>query len=244
MWFLYVFSMRLAAGLAAALIALPIAEVSSRFHRIQMLVGLGLLLAGWLACPEKNVTASVAISCGMVASYAGTCLWQAGMQRPARVVCLLVTMSALAALVFARGQSAQGNMCCLLADDALSGGLVGTVLTAMLIGHWYLIAPSMSQAPLVRMIHGALGLLVARTTWLVPVVAAWMGTGASEANGHLLAVWWILRVGVGLVGLGVLLVMARVCARMRATQSATGILYVGVVFACIGELADLVLSPI
>jgi hypothetical protein len=50
--------------------------------------------------------------------------------------------------------------------------------------------------------------------------------------------WLGLRWMAGLVGPAILGWMAWNCARVRSTQSATGILYVVVIFVFIGELTD------
>jgi hypothetical protein len=47
-----------------------------------------------------------------------------------------------------------------------------------------------------------------------------------------------LRVGLGIVGVGAFTYMVLDCVRLRSTQSATGILYFGSIFAYIGELAS------
>ena len=44
-------------------------------------------------------------------------------------------------------------------------------------------------------------------------------------------------IGAGLLGLGVLGYMVWDCVRRRSTQSATGILYIAMIFAYFGELS-------
>ena len=48
-----------------------------------------------------------------------------------------------------------------------------------------------------------------------------------------------LKIGVGLVAVGAFAYMVADCVRLRSTQSATGILYFGSLFAYVGELAGL-----
>jgi hypothetical protein len=110
------------------------------------------------------------------------------------------------------------------------------------MGHSYLTAPSMSMTPLLRLLAGSAAAIVLRA--IVAGAALWFWTaGRSLFNLNdetvlLLPVRW----GLGLVGLMGLLGLAWSCARIRSTQSATGILYVAVIFAFLGELTSLLLG--
>src|SRR5262249_29320014 len=107
---------------------------------------------------------------------------------------------------------------------------------AMLMGHNYLVAPSMSLVPLYRL----LGALAVALVLRLVVEGYALGSWTSE---HSLAnltpdatLWLPVRWGVGLVAPAVLCWMAWPTARSRSTQSATGILYVVVIFCFLGEL--------
>jgi hypothetical protein len=124
----------------------------------------------------------------------------------------------------------------LLAGGYTSAALLGTATTAMLMGHSYLIAPAMSLSPLLRLLAALFAATLARLA--VSAVGLWSWTG-----GHSLfnleddtVLWLPLRWGLGLLGPLVLGWMAWQTARMRSTQSATGILYVVVIFCFLGEL--------
>jgi hypothetical protein len=85
--------------------------------------------------------------------------------------------------------------------------------------------------------------VVGRLVFLaVSVLLAWrFGHATAPSTLSLLGHAWlvlILRIGVGLVAVGVFAYMIRDCVRLRATQSATGILYFGSISAYIGELAN------
>jgi hypothetical protein len=54
--------------------------------------------------------------------------------------------------------------------------------------------------------------------------------------------WLPVRWGLGFIGPLVLGWMARSAAKIRSTQSATGILYVVVIFCFLGELTSLLLT--
>ena len=122
----------------------------------------------------------------------------------------------------------------------------GSVSVAMILGHFYLIIPGLSIRPLIRLCRLLLVSLVMRLLLGGAVVLTFgpTATGLSDARAtaHL---WNGLSVDEGLVfwprllaGLLAPLVLALLAwrtARIRSTQSATGILYVAVIFTTIGE---------
>ncbi len=129
-----------------------------------------------------------------------------------------------------------------IAGQVLGGLLVGSITVAWLLGHAYLTATKMTIAPLrhfSRMLSWAIGLRVAFAAASLGVAWAIGGTDASIV-GHLWNAWLIvtMRVAIGLVAVGFFAYMVADCVRLRSTQSATGILYFGSVFAYIGELAS------
>jgi hypothetical protein len=148
-----------------------------------------------------------------------------------------------AALVLAsRAARPDQDLAALLADDLTSAALLGAATTAMLVGHSYLIAPAMSLAPLLRTL-GVLGLCIGLR--LAQALAGlWLWTG-EPARGGLEAetiLWLVVRWGVGLLAPLALGWMAWETARIRSTQSATGILYVVVIFCFLGELTSQLLA--
>jgi hypothetical protein len=111
----------------------------------------------------------------------------------------------------------------------------------MLMGHSYLIAPAMSLTPLLRLLAGV---FIATTLRLaVAGVSLWSWTaGHSLVNLEDETVLWLpVRWALGLLGPLLLGWMAWQAARIRSTQSATGILYVVVILSFLGELTSLVL---
>ncbi len=131
--------------------------------------------------------------------------------------------------------------------DALSSSwLLGSVLIAMVLGHYYLNIAGLAIAHLVRVC-----LVAMAAVFLRGVVAGW---GLAEDGADLLKPWLsgdlagaddilsmvvlLQRLLFGIAGAGLLTTMAWRTARINSTQSATGILYVGFVAVLVGELAS------
>ena len=106
----------------------------------------------------------------------------------------------------------------------------GGSLAALILGHWYLVTPRLSERPLVI----ATRLLVGIIALQVLLFVAWLSTGAGPGHAafeplvgdEALLVW--LRLVVGLLFPLVLSWMALQTARSRSMESATGLLYIDV----------------
>jgi hypothetical protein len=124
-----------------------------------------------------------------------------------------------------------------LLSNISSSLLLGFTTTAMLLGHWYLNSPGMELAPLRRLITAA-GCAVLLQVVVSSIGLSWMWNSAAAVPMH----WILLRWSFGIVGVAVTLWMAWQTLKIPNTQSATGILYVSVIGAFIGELAASLLS--
>ena len=119
--------------------------------------------------------------------------------------------------------------------------MTGLALMDMLLGHAYLTASKMTMAPFVRLNGLLAGTLVWRTIVSIggsllilhyrPIYMLW------GAYGLFILTRWL----VGLAVPAVFIYMAHDCIRRRATQSATGILYVAGVLIFVGEIVALYL---
>jgi hypothetical protein len=156
--------------------------------------------------------------------------------RPVREItgvgALLVGGLALMAAAVARPSESPYDVFALLVLPLGALALGGTN-AAMLLGHWYLITPKLSPAPLQRA-----SLIVAAAVLLQAVLV-----GVAIARGELagvsdssLGVAMAIRIGVGLVMTFGLVLAGWWTARMN-TQSSTGLLYVGLGTVIAGELA-------
>src|SRR5262249_54375253 len=108
-----------------------------------------------------------------------------------------------------------------------------------LVGHFYLIAPAMSLAPLLRLLRALFAAGLVRLA--VAGAGLWHWTADPSLVNLETALWLVPRWGVGLVGPLALGWMAWEAAKIRSTQSATGILYVAVIFCFLGEMTGLLL---
>jgi protein NrfD len=123
-----------------------------------------------------------------------------------------------------------------------SAALLGGACTAMVLGHWYLILPSMDIALLKRIVKFHLASLVTRMLIVGVVVLCVIGgllmasvdfsRYATSVDGVFL--WQ--RVLFGLAGPAVLGWLTWETAKIRSTQSATGILYVDFFTVVVGEV--------
>ncbi|MBV8195919.1 MAG: hypothetical protein JOY80_10370, partial [Candidatus Dormibacteraeota bacterium] len=82
----------------------------------------------------------------------------------------------------------------------IPGTLVtGTALAGMLLGHWYLVAPSLSFRPLRQMVTMLLGAVAIEAAILIAVVVAASPAARDQLIGGYALPFWLLVVGSGIV---------------------------------------------
>jgi len=122
-----------------------------------------------------------------------------------------------------------------LASFVLGAIAVGAVTNGMILGHWYLVTPRLPEQPL-RQITGLL-VVVMVVQALFIVLALLLPHDSlplsSVQTGILSNLFFWLRVGLGLGFPAVLAWMAYDCSRARAMQSATGLLYLCLLYRCV-----------
>jgi hypothetical protein len=242
---LAVFSLRLAAGMLAALLPLSPAQINPRFYRTHFLTALGCVV---LAAVFRDDAGGWPLLALLVAAsglaFLGSVSWSLEGAPGGRTLIALTAVTLAAALVRQEAVSVEGPaLAWNLAGDALSAGVLGTALTAMLIGHSYLIAPAMSLTPLLRLLALLAVAVLLRMGADGCLLWCWtreQSLGNLNSEGVLLL---FARWGVGFLGPLGLTWMAWQAARIRSTQSATGILYVVVIFCFLGELTGQLLRP-
>ncbi len=121
-----------------------------------------------------------------------------------------------------------------------SMGLLGSITYTMVLGHWYLVTPKLTEKPL------AYGLMA---MWVILVIKiVWTGLGYLDqqqffevntqvGSGYMFN-WLMLSMRVlwGYLIIAVMSYFAWRLVRMRSLQSATGVLYVMTFFVFIGEV--------
>jgi hypothetical protein len=237
---LSVFCLRLASGMLGCLLLLSPSQVNPRFFRTHFLTALGLTaLAAVFLREVADVWLWLTLVGVLVLAALGSMVWMLEGQPGGQAWTLATFSLALLAL----GQAgywvrAQGEPWWLLLDDLTAAAFLGSALTAMLIGHSYLIAPAMSLTPLYRL----LGALAACTVMRICVATVglwlWTATVAGTTLDNEMILWLAVRWGIGFLGPLVLCWLAWETARIRSTQSATGILYVLVILCFLGELTS------
>lgn len=122
---------------------------------------------------------------------------------------------------------------------ALTGAMaLGSALTGLSLGHWYLVSPTLSVRPLIQVTFVCIGALAAQTVLLVLLLVL---PGVSQDGVRLLFGEDVVFLGVRVVfGLFVPLlasVMTWRTARIRSLDSATGLLYIVAALILAGEIA-------
>jgi len=125
-----------------------------------------------------------------------------------------------------------------LAALPLGALALGGADAAMLLGHWYLVTPKLSPAPLQTAALVVVLAVVLQGALVATSVARGELVGASDQVGLVVAIG--IRIGVGLVMTAGVALAAWWTARMN-TQSSTGLLYVGLGTALAGEISARVL---
>jgi hypothetical protein len=239
------FLYRLSLGLAAAMAATSPRWVTSGYYRVHLYVLLGLnVLASAVALSRPVEFRAWPALVGAVLSYVGSVLWLYEARWAGRVTLAVLAVVALAGAWF--GVPAINDAVPRAAPlldwfDPLGGGLVlGTTMAAMLLGHWYLNTPTMQLDPLRRLIVLMLSAVGLRAlVCLVALAVQWHQIGPLPTQQ---AIFLALRWLAGLLGTAVVAVMAWQTLKIPNTQSATGILYVGVITTFLGELTALLLA--
>jgi hypothetical protein len=226
--------------------------VRAGFYRTHLLVVLALCTVALLAGAERGSAESrhflflglIATSAGL--SLAGSVAW-ALERTPAGILVIALTALTLIAALVVRDDSvrqpeslpAGSPIPARLADDLTSAFLLGTCMTSMLLGHSYLISPTMSLTPLMRLLTALVLALGLRAAVAGLGLLSWTRAPSPGSLEDISVLWLPVRWVVGLALPSAMAMMARASAKIRSTQSATGILYVAVILCFLGELTSL-----
>ncbi len=238
------FALRLACGLSALLLLTPWRLVPPAFFRTHCLVILGLLVLAGLDASRAGVGTNVwvPIVVAGVLSYGAAVCWGLGLPRVGAPVTLAVLGVCIGVLALV-SRSDDVRIWTLNTTGRLASAfLMGSTLTAMLLGHHYLITPAMSIEPLKRFVRsmgwglGVRGLIAALG------LAVWWSTAAATTAPTASPLFLAVRWGMGVLGPALATVLTWKTVQIRSTQSATGILYIAMTLVLFGELTAMILS--
>lgn len=228
--------------MVAMTLVLPTAIVPPRFFRVQFLTALALCVIAALFFDRTHWQPIGTLALSIVFCLIGGIVWHTDEAPLGRSMMILATAAIGVTLYWNRPDFIDRDFFWLHVDDFASALTLGAAISAMLMGHSYLIAPAMSLSPLYRLL-GVLAVALALRVGLACLGLLWWtrlpASGTLEQETTLwLAGRWILGLlfPIGLTW------MAWETARIRSTQSATGILYVVTILVFLGELLSLLLA--
>jgi len=124
-----------------------------------------------------------------------------------------------------------------------SAFLLGGACTAMILGHWYLVIPSLQVSHLQSIVKVHMASMVIRVVVVFAAIAfailSWepgLGPNFSHYIFSIAGIFFWQRMLFGLAGPAVLSYLTWETAKIRSTQSATGILYVDFFTVVVGEV--------
>jgi hypothetical protein len=241
------FFTQLSVGCVGLLPVVPWRSVGKGYYVMMLSIGLGLAAVAWFfraAAVQRGVPApwmAWSLPAYAVVVLAALIAFLVGRGEDGAWVTLGAVLLGVRAVLAGVGDVAEASRSpaasapLLIFNFLASTALLGSVLSAMLLGHWYLVVRDLPVEPLRRMtllFFGALGARLAAT------VAAFL---LDPAGGKHVADRSFLFVLVyGLFSLGSPIGMSWMIwgtVRIRSTQAATGILYGVTAFILMGEAA-------
>jgi hypothetical protein len=193
-------------------------------------------VASWPAALTLAIAAAVV-------SYVGAVIWMYERNLAGKLAIWSVAALAIAGCQLQEMARSQFSLPWQIADRVSGGLVLGSITTAMLLGHWYLNTPTMKLDPLRRLIGLIAAAVVVRM--VVSGSGAWL-EGSRLASADVLSQQWLLFLSLrwlaGLVSPLGLAWMTWLTLKIPNTQSATGILYASVILAFIGELTAQLMS--
>jgi len=117
----------------------------------------------------------------------------------------------------------------------LSGALLGgSALAGMLLGHWYLVTPSMSFRPLRLSIYTVFAAVGVDCAVIAVALVADAGARDRLLSGDQAFLFWLLVIGAGVLFTAGVAAFTLYFARIRANQPATAMLYVLIITVVMG----------
>jgi GNAT superfamily N-acetyltransferase len=244
-----IFFSHLGIGLIVSLAFVPLRRLGAGFFRFNALLALAFLLLAaafrWQRqpVPPWDLVGCIALTAAFVVSLR---FRSRGISQLLLALAVSTGLVAIvrAALDWNTSSGVEISRALLAAHFVTAAGLLGAVLLAMILGHWYLVIPGLSFVHLRRitlLLAAALLLRLAVVSWsIVAGWSFWESAWQLDATGFLLqhGFFLALRLLFGIAGPAVLLLLIWECVRIRSNTSATGILYVATAVVLIGEIAS------
>jgi hypothetical protein len=261
----FLLAVHLAVGILASLLTVPQSAVGARFFRFNATISLTLLALAEIAYFVYGgrlapVPGSRTFALKAAIDQANPWLWVSGVLALLYVLALPFRRNEVSRFLLIAGTLCGGGFLLRTAgglsatsippalgalvfplDFFLSALALGSVVVCMILGHWYLVEPGMSVRPLRRVTALFITVVVLRLLLgSYTSVLVWRdlaGAGADLLSRALVPnlLFFSQRVLFGLALPLALSWMIWQTVKIRSTQSATGILYVAVVFILFGE---------
>lgn len=253
----YAFLARMAVGTLIALIPLSRFRAAERHVRFQLLFCL-VVLAGCAALypialgdsnPDwpRGAAAYFGLEGGMpgffvlsaIGCLVANFLLGTFKRGPARIAIGIAALLGVGGVVgtalLGPGAVSASTLTVLALSGLLGGLLMGGINDSMVLGHFYLMIRGLPLEALKRSGYFVAIVIGLKILYYVGVLLFW--EGAMDVLWGPEMVWSAWRVCFGFVGPVALLFMVKDTVKLKNTQAATGLLYVAVGFALMGELA-------
>jgi hypothetical protein len=240
------FVFRLTFGMAISMGLTPPKLVTSGFFRVHLWVLMGCntfaAMSIWsnpTGFDTIRMSGKSLFICAVtlaVLSFIGAGVWLYEKHRAGLVFLYLIGIISLVTAIV--GSRTQAHVVTVSADVMSGGFVLGIITTAMLLGHWYLNTPTMQLGPLQRLV------ILTGVAIILRAIVSGVGICMIDAAAVSSSFWIFLsfRWLSGILCTLVLVALTWQTLKIPNTQSATGILYAGVILAFLGELTSQLLS--
>jgi protein NrfD len=250
---LFLFLTHLGVGVTLVL-AWVAKEAGVKFFRFMAGTAVLVIAVGFSLRPnspaDRTTVDAVAMAALLMAEAALAVYWATVGRMWARIRPVLLWTAIVSGLVALSAQAlevsagAPGLLPLLTVASFLSSAaLLGGACGAMVLGHWYLVVPSLNVSHLQSIVRLHIGSLVVRTTVVLAAViiaiVTWQPGMGPHFQRYILStagIFFWQRVLFGLLGPGLLSYLTWETAKIQSTQSATGILYVDFFTVIVGEM--------
>src|SRR5438876_2022777 len=247
---LFLFLSHLAIGIAFTLVFVS-REAGVKFFRFNAGMAALLMVAAFAFRPQEassDLAGKIALGALAVFEAALVLYWLTVGRVLASVRPFIVGVSVVAGAValVAQAMASPGGFATqvmTMLSFFSSAFLLGGACTAMILGHWYLVIPSLQVSHLQSIVKVHMVSMVVRVVVVGAVIAfaivSWepgLGPNFSRYIFSIAGIFFWQRMLFGLAGPAVLSYLTWETAKIRSTQSATGILYVDFFTVVVGEV--------